>query len=163
LQKSDNDLMFDDSTSSDASQLHQNLRTNLIHKNSVSDDSDKAHISDSKDNLNWYNRIKRGFMKMWYGDNKGPELQSKTTEAPKESNMSQLDFKLLDHDVHSTRRRRQFGDDEDDDEDAEVASGDDEPTPEEESASSPLENVPDSKYCECINFIFILFSILIYF
>lgn len=170
FQRSDIDLVFDDSTLSDdklsaVNTNHDSLRTKLVSKRSVSDPSDNNENS----GLWW--RLKRG-VKNLFGYKSDDESHS--VEVPKVEELKAVPVVIPAqkfnsvHDDDKTvgenaaRRRRQHDDDddnEDDEDEDDEASGEGEITTnrgdgdaEEDNdviqVISTLPDIPDGKYCE---------------
>lgn len=148
MQKSDSDLIFEDSfgnTLSDdkiSNQFNGNLRTKLISKR----DSDKQTVVNEQEIENdsgWLSRVKRG---LWSFFTKSDGQVEQNLDA-NEVNTSHDNFDLLKDDYKiPSRRRRQSDDEEDDDEDNEIASGDHETTPDPDPVTTLLPPVKDDKY-----------------
>lgn len=162
FQRPDNDLVFDDSTFSDdklsaVNTNHENLRTKLVSKRSVSDFSDSNNDND----VGLWQRLKRG-IKSLFGY-KSEESENSEVEIPKVEELRAVPAVIpaqKSNSLHETsdidngsRRRRQHDDEDDeddDDEDNEInGSGEHETTSDNDvEIISTLPDVTDAKYCE---------------
>lgn len=158
LQRSDNDLMFDDSAFSDITNRelvkhNENSRTKVVSKRSINSNNDNES--------NWWERVKRSVSHFFGYDNdekKEEAVKSHIDESSKEI-IPPLNLISGNESEMQRRKRDQFNDDEDedDDEDNEIGSGEhsdknwDNTTPEnddEEVETVPLPDIADSKYCK---------------
>lgn len=155
-QKSDSDLIFEDSFGNPLSddkisnQLNENSRTKLVSKR----DSDKPKVDDNQieSDAGWLSRVKRSLSNLFTKEN--DKVVEKREASPKpvdvKKSPEKLDLLVTDN-KPSTRRRRQFEEEEDDDEDNDITSGDHDTTPDPDPVTQ-LPPVKDDKYCE-LNFL----------
>lgn len=161
--------MFDESTFSDDKSTavnknqfsHENARTKVVSKRSVS------NLSDKKSEVTFWQRVKRGFANFFgYGSDEEVKVPPKVEEpkvaeikaAPITAQIQHETEEIQMKEDNTLRRRRQYDDDEDDDEDNEIEGSSDrhlENENEHESTSenevdigSTLPDVPDDKYCK---------------
>jgi hypothetical protein len=154
--------MFDDSTFGDDNHLsHEQSRTKVVSKRSVSEPSDKS------EEVTLWQRIKRSVAGFFgYGDEEveamaQPEepivAQLKAAVPAQQQSTNESDERQMKEE-NTLRRRRQYDDDdEDDDDEIEGPSGngaldnDEHESTSDNEVETPslLPDVPDDKYCEC--------------